>query len=552
VFVSQDFSKLADLTQTLSETKQRLSLRWFDRSTHRRLAELTQAVASNAVPDPDQSPVVFFRASSGILRLSLNAAFGLLSTWGLRLAGVPVVHFTCQEGMSRCIQGLNREDHLADPPCGACIDQSTRTYNGARVHGFDYHPAPALADALRGLRADELCAFQHDGLPLGELVTPSLRWALRRHHLEDDEPTRYTLKQFILSAQRVAERFDAMLDQVQPQAALIFNGTFFPEATARQVALRRGVRAITYEVGFQALSAFFTEGEATAYPIDIPDTFELSPRQEERLDAYLEARFQGKFTMAGIRFWPEMRGLDDAFLEKAAGFQQIVPVFTNVVFDTSQVHANTLFPHMFTWLDLILEIIHAHPETLFVIRAHPDEARAGKESQESVQDWVARNGLNTLPNVIFIAPDEFISSYELINRSKFVLVYNSSIGLEAALLGAAVVCGGNARYTRVATAYLPDSPRALRRRCEAFLAADRIEVPPAFRRNARRFMYYQLFRVSLPFEDYLEVDSYPGFVGLREFDWDRLRPEHSPAIQAVMEGVVNGRPFELKGDVGSP
>ena len=48
--------------------------------------------------------------------------------------------------------------------------------------------------------------------------------------------------------------------------------------------------------------------------------------------------------MAGIRFWPEMRGLDEAFLQKAAKFHQIVPVFTNVIYDTSQVHANTCFP----------------------------------------------------------------------------------------------------------------------------------------------------------------------------------------------------------------
>ena len=92
---------------------------------------------------------------------------------------------------------------------------------------------------------------------------------------------------------------------------------------------------------------------------------------------YLEKRFQGQFTMAGIRFWPEMNGLDEALLEKAGQFQQIVPVFTNVVFDTSQVHANTVFPHMFAWLDLVLDLIRAHPETLFVIRAHPDEMRPG-------------------------------------------------------------------------------------------------------------------------------------------------------------------------------
>ena len=94
--------------------------------------------------------------------------------------------------------------------------------------------------------------------------------------------------------------------------------------------------------------------------------------------------------MAGVRFWPEMRGLDEDFLARLAQFKQVVPVFTNVIFDTSQPHSNVVFPHMFAWLDLILELVRAHPETLFVMRAHPDESRPGKASRESVANWVQR------------------------------------------------------------------------------------------------------------------------------------------------------------------
>ena len=102
---------------------------------------------------------------------------------------------------------------------------------------------------------------------------------------------------------------------------VLFNGQFFPEATARWVASQRGIRTITHEVGLQPFSAFFTTGEATAYPLHVPDDFELSDAQNERLDAYLSQRFHGQFSMAGVRFWPEMKGLDASFLQKAASFQ---------------------------------------------------------------------------------------------------------------------------------------------------------------------------------------------------------------------------------------
>jgi hypothetical protein len=240
-----------------------------------------------------------------------------------------------------------------------------------------------------------------------------------------------------------------------------------------------------------------------------------------------------------------MRGLDEAFLQKAAGFRQIVPIFTNVVYDTSQAHANVVFPHMFAWLDLLLEVIRRHPETLFVLRAHPDEMRPGtaKQSRESVHDWVLRNGLDRLPNVVFIDSQEYLSSYELIGRSKFIVVYNSSIGLEATLLGKAVLCGGRARYTQYPIVFFPDSVESYRQQLEELLAVETVQAPSEFQRNARRFLYYQLFRISLPLKEYLQSGTRPGFVQFRSFSWQDLLPKNSPALRVIVDGILNGNPF---------
>lgn len=518
---------------------------------HLRVIRMARQVAAHIPKTSTAQPVVFFNASTRITGLSQNAAFTLLTSWALRLSGVPVRHFVCQSGMSHCVLGTNRENYHKAPPCQACLRQSRRLYTGADVYWFAYQPDPDLAAALQGLSVDELSAFEYNtvkgslvtpglSMPLGRLVLPSIRWALRRHTLPDDEETRYLLRQYILSACNIAQEFSTFLDQTRPSAAVIFNGIMYPEATARWVATARGLRVITYEVGFQRFSAFFTEGDATAYPISIPKDFELTPQQDARLDEYLQKRFQGRFTMAGIRFWPEMRPLDQAFLNKAARHRQIVPVFTNVVYDTSQVHANKVFPHMFAWLDSILELIHSHPETLFVIRAHPDEMRPGtaKQSKESVRDWVAKNGLKKLANVVFIDSQEYISSYELIQRAKFVMVYNSSIGMEAVLLGAPVLCGGKARYTQYPMVFFPETPAAYLEKAQEFLSAEHIEVPDEYRRNVRRFLYYQLFRSSLSFESYLQDVRRKGYVQLAPFSWQALLPENSPTLQVLVEGIA--------------
>jgi hypothetical protein len=526
-----------------------------------KVARVAKRVARQS-PAPSGAPVVFFKASTGIDDLSWNSGFHLLASWALRLKGIPVAYFACHSGMSHCVLGTNRDNVRKPPPCESCIYQSKTLYAGSQgkgytggqvdaeketyVNWFEFGREEQLARALENLALSELMSFAWQSIPLGPLCLPGLRWILRIHHLNDDEPTRYLLREYILSAWNVAQKFSKFLEETNPRAVVVFNGQFYPEATARYIAQRRGFRVITHEVGLQPATAFFTDGEATAYPIHIPDEFELNEEQNKKLDTYLARRFQGDFTMAGIKFWADMKGLDESFLQKAAGFKQIVPIFTNVIFDTSQPHANTVFEDMFDWMDMALDVIHEYPETLFVIRAHPDELRVRKSSRETVEGWVSSRGVDKEPNVVFVSPRETLSSYELIQRSKFVMVYNSTIGLEASILGAAVLCAGKARFTQYPTVFFPQTVEKVRGKMKEFLGAEKINVPVEFKRNARRFLYYQLFRTSLPFGDFLQPSVRTTQTKLRSFDLEQLVPEHSKAIEAIFDGLLKDGDFLLK------
>ena len=546
---------------------QRLKRGLVRRLNNFKIARVAKLVTRNSPPAQGQ-PIVFFKASTGIDDLSWNSGFHLLASWALRLKGIPVAYFACNSGMSKCVLGTNRDDPHKAMPCKTCVAQSRTLYAGvrsndfsrlatevattSRVNWFDFERDPQLVTRISQLSVPELStlrhssgqAFQFQNFPLGALCLPGLRWILRIHHLNDDENTRYLLREYILSAWNVAQKFSKFLDETNPRAVIVFNGQFFPEATARYVAQQRGIRVITHEVGLQPASAFFTDGEATAYPIHIPDEFELNEAQNEKLDAYLAKRFQGDFTMAGIKFWANMKGLDESFLQKAAQFKQIVPVFTNVIFDTSQPHANTVFEDMFDWLDMTLEVIKEYRDTLFVIRAHPDELRVRKSSRETVEGWVDSRKVRSEPNVVFVGPREALSSYELIQRSKFVMVYNSTIGLEASIMGAAVLCAGKARFTQYPTVFFPQTADEVRRKMEEFLEAEKIEVPAEFKRNARRFLYYQLFRTSLPFGDFLEPSVRTTQAKLTSFELDELL--ESDAVKVILEGVLDGGDFLLK------
>ncbi|MFQ5944466.1 MAG: hypothetical protein ACE5JF_13035, partial [Anaerolineales bacterium] len=435
--------------------------------------------------------------------------------------------------------------HLeSPPPCCKCIDRSEAFLPTDRVLHLtrDFSIQNDAAKQISAQDLEGLKSWQYKGLPLGELCLPGLRWALRRHHIPDDEPTRLVYRKYLASAASLAARFETLIEEHSPRAFMVFNGMFYPEAVARAVARRSGVPVITHEVGLQPYSAYFSHADATFRDLDRFQLTLLTPQEDERLERYLTARRSGKFSMAGIEFWPDMQSLPQRIMDAISNHRRTVTVFTNVVFDTSQVHANVIFPDMFAWLDELKPQITSHPESLFVIRAHPDEDRIGKASRESVADWFDSSGLRQKPNVLFIGPSDLVDSYELIERSEIILTYNSSIGLEAAIMGKPVLLGGRARFSDSGAVIAPAGRAEYTDLLEALLTDDRGAEQMQDYDQGRSFLYHELYFASLDFSEFLaEYPHAPGMVSLSEFSADQV--SRSVAIRAIVQGVIDGSPF---------
>ena len=77
-----------------------------------------------------------------------------------------------------------------------------------------------------------------------------------------------------------------------------------------------------------------------------------------------------------------------------------------------------------------------------------------------------------------------------------------------------------------------------------FLTVEKIEIPAEFKRNARRFLYYQLYRTSLPFGNFLEPSVRVTQTKLKSFELDELL--NSASIKTILQGVLDGGDFLLK------
>jgi len=517
---------------------------------HRRRAERIQTIeqqvqrieAGRRVDDP--APVLFLNASSDPFTLSFNIATGLVASWGLRVAGQPVTYLVCQGGIGKCVKGTDRAHPEAPPPCSSCVKLHSTWYPAERSVAL----LPAsnanreLTARLGTLTLDELAAYRYGDLNIGGLCLPSARWILRRSDLPADPAAQPVLASYVASAIGLARQLDELFRATRPRALVAFNGTFFPEATARAVALARKIPVVTYEAGYRTLSAFFTSGVATEYPVHIPESFHMGPAEDAELDQYLARRTQGDFTMGGVRFWPEMKGVSPELKAKVEAHRQVVTVFTNVVYDTSQTYVNTIFGGMFEWLSETLKLAAQYPDTLFIVRAHPDELRLGRESQEPIEQWLGRNGPRALKNLVFIPPTEYVSSYELIGLSRFCIVYNSTVGLEAVLLGVPVLTGGLTRYAQAGAAHSPADGDAYVKLLGEFLRDGPPPIPRPQLQAARRYMYYSIFRVGLNLSAFIEPLE-PSEYTVGPIEAEDLHPDRSAEMGIIYDGIIHDRPF---------
>jgi hypothetical protein len=109
-----------------------------------------------------------------------------------------------------------------------------------------------------------------------------------------------------------------------------------------------------------------------------------------------------------------------------------------------------------------------------------------------------------------------------------------------------VLCGGRARFTQYPIVFFPQTVDEQRSKMKEFLNAEKIDVPAEFKHNARRFLYYQLFRTSLPFGEFLEPSVRTTQTRLKSFKLRELSPENSKAVEAIFDGLLNNGDFLLK------
>jgi len=142
-------------------------------------------------------------------------------------------------------------------------------------------------------------------------------------------------------------------------------------------------------------------------------------------------------------------------------------------------------------------------------------------------------------NVIIIPPESNISSYTLIDKCQKVIVYTSTIGLEAAILGKPVIQCAHSNYSGKGFTIEPASGEEY----ERGLQEDTFQPPPCSKELARRFAYMLYFKYMIPLTSVSELKGDFRF-HLDSFD-DLKDDTLDPGLSHIIDCIRFQKSFHL-------
>lgn len=362
-------------------------------------------------------------------------------------------------------------------------------------------------ERLDAVADDTLFDFTFQALPIGAWVATALQIEYFGERWQRLDGLYAKARAWLKSMVAAALATERLLQVGRPDGLVALNGLMPTERVVGAIARQAGIPCWFYESG-QRPDALVLREHSPACKYDFsPEwhswrTVPLTRAEAERLDRRLHAR-QATGTVTDYVFSPHATGAVDALrhgLRLDEG-RPVIVAFTNVASDTSVCESHRAFASHLDWLQACVAFAFDHPDIDLVLRIHPAEAQTfgGRDGtlilpREQGIDDLQRLWPVLPANLRVVPSDSPISSYDLLQLARLVLVYVSTIGLEAAAMGLPVVCAGEVHYVRKGIVWEVDDKAAFVPLIERLLASR--QAPPQAQELARRYLYFWLERAA--------------------------------------------------------
>ena len=435
--------------------------------------------------------------------------------------------------------------------CRACLSYTRQIFH---LLGLPVLPTSTFWWPNDRNQAQELAAswsgayetFEAEGLPLGELVRPSLMRTLLRGSLDKDARSSWLYRDYIEGGILLTRMYLRALAARPPDTLMLLNGMFFAERIGLALAKERRIHTVTHERGFMRNHLVLAHDEpANWFRVDRawPDAKDrpLTSEEETILDTYLQSRQGGKNEV--VNYWPSMESRHEFIIEQLALDPQkpILAAFTNILWDTAVYQRDVAFDGMFHWLAHTIRRASLMPDLQLVVRIHPAEVRLRQKTRERVMDRLGEQHPTLPQNVVIVPPESDISSYALTDLSTAVTVYTSTVGLESVLRGVPVLVAGQTHYRGKGFTHDVESPEHYAALLSSVSSWQ--QCSPEIVALARRYANLFFLKNMIPFDLATEFDD--GSVELNIESFDDLKPGRHGVLDHICAAILERKSFVL-------
>jgi hypothetical protein len=273
-------------------------------------------------------------------------------------------------------------------------------------------------------------------------VAKNSRLELGRH--------RTLLRDYCQAAIMVYEKTLSLLEETRPSQVLLFNGRFATTRAVLRAAQARGVAWRIHERG----------GDKSRFRLA-----DHAPHDLDRVQEQIRDEWRPEHAAAGHEFFRSRRarveqgwhsftkGQEPGRLPAQMREGEWVSFFTSSEDEMAAIGdalSNRLFPTQRAAIATLASAVAQVPELRLCVRVHPHLAQKSSQEKRSWREF-------RLPGVLVLGPEDPTDTYALIERSRVVATYGSSIGIESTYWGRPSLLFARSYYDRLGVATQAES-----------------------------------------------------------------------------------------------
>lgn len=347
---------------------------------------------------------------------------------------------------------------------------------------------------------DELKSFRYDGLDAGNAVATTLIGRVNKDHKFDTVKYKAYVSRELKMWIDTYGSMRQVLTDIKPDVVYFFNGRFSSYHALRWLCINSNIGYYTHEragiLGKYTLRENALPHNISKASEEVRKLWGEGGKEKEEIGAKFFNDRRNRVIQSWISFVEmQQKGLLPPGFDKS---KKNIVIFNSTMeeYEGMPDWANPLYKDDNEGIRQILESFKENEEYRFYLRVHPNLKLLNNSQMKEIEILSTHYS-----NLHLIRPEENYDSYALLDHADKVVVFGSTIGVEATYWGKPSILVGKSFYMGIDACYEPAS------HTEAVAMIKNDELKPKDKKNSLKYGYWELMR-GVPFKHFSQLDLF--------------------------------------------